>query len=286
MKFFARFLIVAVLYLAPLSVFAFGNEDVIKLISAGFAEETILKAIATANPVTFDTSADGLIGLKKAGASEAVIRQILLRTAETGLPSQAALPYPLPRTSGEQCQLEAGMGSKVSVRVEGKTISLPSPEAEEIASTDRGSIFANAFSFGIAKIQTTGSLKINGERSSIRTTEKMPEFLDLIVPFGALPEKTLFLVHLTVKERSRVVQTISVKTSTAVLSLGSVEAARDFGENILVPLVAEKTRDQCTWGGRLWTQYKMKPATPLEKGEYGLLTFSVFGRRIYDFAVD
>lgn len=285
MKLSIKFMIAAVLCLAPFSVFAFGNEDVIKLTAAGFTEDVVLKAVSTADSPTFDTSADGLIELKKAGVSDAVIQQVLLRKNESRASNQVSSWTPTffqpPIKNDDQCQLEIGMGNKASVRLEGKIVFLPSPETEMVISKDIGSVFANAFSFGLAKIQTVGFLKINGERSSTRTTEKTPEFLDLFVPFGALPEKTLFLARLTVKEQSRVVQAALAKTSFGVLT----DASRDFGENTLVPLMAEKIRDQCTWGGKLWTQYKMKPVSPLEKGEYGFLTF-LFGDKIYDFGVD
>jgi hypothetical protein len=45
---------------------AFTNDDILKMIKAGFSEETILAAIRTNEP-HFDTSADGLLTLKKCG---------------------------------------------------------------------------------------------------------------------------------------------------------------------------------------------------------------------------
>lgn len=56
-----------------------GNEDVINLLAAGLAEATVLQAIDSADPPMFDTTAAGMIKLKKAGASDAVIQRILAR---------------------------------------------------------------------------------------------------------------------------------------------------------------------------------------------------------------
>lgn len=54
----------------------FTNDDVLKLVKAGFGEETILQAIRT-NECHFDTSADALTALKNVGVSEKIIRAML-----------------------------------------------------------------------------------------------------------------------------------------------------------------------------------------------------------------
>lgn len=59
---------------------AIDNQDVIEMAEAGFAESTILAAIA-ANDTHFDVSPRALVALKGAGVSEAVIEAML--TAET-----------------------------------------------------------------------------------------------------------------------------------------------------------------------------------------------------------
>ena len=45
----------------------FTNEDVLEMVEAGFAEETVLEALR-ANDVDFDTSVKALLALKEAGA--------------------------------------------------------------------------------------------------------------------------------------------------------------------------------------------------------------------------
>jgi hypothetical protein len=66
----------------------FTNDDVLKLVQAGFGEEVTLEAIRK-NECRFDTSAEGLLKLKDAGVSEKIILAIL----STGrVPSVPAAP--------------------------------------------------------------------------------------------------------------------------------------------------------------------------------------------------
>ena len=54
----------------------FTNDDVITMVRGGFAKETIIAAIRT-HGRDFDTSLDGLMGLREAGVDEEIIREIL-----------------------------------------------------------------------------------------------------------------------------------------------------------------------------------------------------------------
>ena len=54
----------------------FTNNDVLEMVRAGFGEETILEAILTNEP-GYDTSAEALKALKKAGVGEKIIMAIL-----------------------------------------------------------------------------------------------------------------------------------------------------------------------------------------------------------------
>ncbi len=55
------------------------NAGVIKLASAGVGDDVIVAAVKSAGEVRFDTSADGLLTLKKAGVSDRVLLAILER---------------------------------------------------------------------------------------------------------------------------------------------------------------------------------------------------------------
>ncbi|MFA5841821.1 MAG: hypothetical protein WC835_02570 [Candidatus Paceibacterota bacterium] len=252
--------------------YAFGNEDVAKLISAGFAEDVVLNAVSAANPATFDTSADGLIGLKNAGASDAVIQKVLSRQSA----NQAAAPtYPVSGGGGGNCELEAsGPGEAIAMRADGKVFSLTYKTPETVV--DKGGLrtLARGFTFGLVKSNMGSSLQIPGERSLVRITERNPEFLDVFFPPGVPHNSVIKLVRMTSQENSRVVQTVSIDVGFRNNTMRSGDSG--------VPLLVEKRADRCIWHGRPMSQYRMKPASPLESGEYGFMV----GRNIYDFAVE
>ena len=52
------------------------NRDVISLVHANISQDSIILAIKSAKP-NFDTSADGLIALSKAGVPDAVIQTMI-----------------------------------------------------------------------------------------------------------------------------------------------------------------------------------------------------------------
>jgi hypothetical protein len=77
-----------------------GNDDILEMAKAGFAETTILAAIA-ANDTRFDVSTRALLALKSAGLSESVIETMLTtqaanRKAESAAKKVAAEPAPSP----------------------------------------------------------------------------------------------------------------------------------------------------------------------------------------------
>ena len=67
----------------------FTNEDVLTMIKAGFAQETIVEAIRSNEP-GFDTSVEGLLALKEAGVGEDLIKEILAAVrAAANVPTEA-----------------------------------------------------------------------------------------------------------------------------------------------------------------------------------------------------
>jgi hypothetical protein len=71
---------------------ALNNDSIIKLVKAGLSDDLIVTTI-NASPGTYDTSADGLIALKTAGASEKVLTAIMQKATA---PAPAATPTPAP----------------------------------------------------------------------------------------------------------------------------------------------------------------------------------------------
>ena len=91
--------VLAVLTLATCSFLAaqqpMTNDSVTKLVKAGLSDDIIVTTI-NASPGTYDTSTDGLISLKTAGASDKVIAAIVMKNAAPAAPAAppAAVPNP------------------------------------------------------------------------------------------------------------------------------------------------------------------------------------------------
>ena len=82
----------AVLLLASCSLLAaqqvMNNDSVIKLVKAGLSDDLIVTTI-NCSPGAYDTSADAIIALKTAGASDKVIAAIIAKTAAPAAPAPA-----------------------------------------------------------------------------------------------------------------------------------------------------------------------------------------------------
>jgi hypothetical protein len=95
------FLAVVFLAICPLLVAqqTLNNESVIKLVKAGLSDDLIV-ATVNASPGTYDTSADGLIALKTAGATDKVVAAIVMKSSTPPKPSEpaqdATAPVPPP----------------------------------------------------------------------------------------------------------------------------------------------------------------------------------------------
>jgi len=74
---------------------ALNNDSVIKLVKAGLSDDVIITTIND-SPGNYDTSVDGLIGLKSAGASNKVISAIVQKAAASGPESDVTAPIPPP----------------------------------------------------------------------------------------------------------------------------------------------------------------------------------------------
>src|SRR5262245_4686260 len=78
----------------------FTNDDLLKMVKAGFKEETIIEAIR-ANEPRYDTSVEALVTLKNAGVSERVISTMLAAArAGTSAPNVDAEGGTLPGEIG------------------------------------------------------------------------------------------------------------------------------------------------------------------------------------------
>ena len=81
--------VLALLFLATCSFLAaqqvMNNDSVIKLVKAGLSDDLIVTTI-NSSPGAYDTSADGLIALKSAGASDKVVAAIVAKATAPAAP--------------------------------------------------------------------------------------------------------------------------------------------------------------------------------------------------------
>ena len=82
---------------------AMTNDDVIKLAKAGLSEAVILQTVDAAAAGSFDTSTNGLIALKQAGVTDAVVGRMVGKKA--GNPATAT-------AVGGACKLASGDGNR------------------------------------------------------------------------------------------------------------------------------------------------------------------------------
>jgi hypothetical protein len=83
------------------------NTDIVKMQAAGLSESIILSTVNT-QPAAYDTSTDGLLALKKAGVSDAVVAAMISRNAvmKSGVanPSGTNLPSAAPSGPPPRCR--------------------------------------------------------------------------------------------------------------------------------------------------------------------------------------
>jgi len=71
------------------------NDSVIKLVKAGLSEDLVVSTI-NASPGTYNTSADGLIALKSAAASDKVVAAVVIKPTANTQAAVAPIPPPTP----------------------------------------------------------------------------------------------------------------------------------------------------------------------------------------------
>jgi hypothetical protein len=225
--------VLAICHLLPAQG-ALNNDAVIKLIKAGMSEDIIVSTI-NASQGAYDTSANGLIALKTAGASDKVVSAIVVK-ATTAAPAAAA-------ASGSA--LPPGVDS-IGVYYQDKDGSWQEVMTEVVTGKTGGALKKLA-TYGIVKGDINGNVK----GTSSRLKMSLPAKFILYVPEGRSPgEYELIRLHAHEKDRE-------FRSSTGGVIHSSSGAARDsidFTAKKIAPRVYEIVLDQT-----------------LGKGEYGYL---------------
>lgn len=252
------------------------NADVIKLISAGMDESIIVEAITNSEP-QFNTSADELINLRKAGASSAVLARIISASAGTGGQSTVrGAEGGCKKASAGDINLTAGSASsRFGYR--------KAREVLETSGAARG--FASILTFGIVKMhKRTDYAVLPGNESDHRYKQALIEFSGLAVRRGLNPADGIKLVKLQQDGiDSKTGRSVAIGEGT-MSYWGSVSGAivHTPVESAVVPIKFEQ-EEECKQSEQPVTVWKAATLSEVEPGEYALI---VEPDKYYDFAID
>lgn len=181
------------------------NASVIKLIKAGLSDDLIVATI-NASPGKYDTSAVGLIALKKAGATDKVVAAMILKASGSPASASPANRTPVPQPTDDPASggvvlapggLPTGVDSVGVYYFDKASNGWLEVPAEIVNFKEQGALkhFASA---GVIKGEMNGL--VGGNRSPL--TLKMPASFILYVPEGRAPgEYQLLRLHANADSR-------------------------------------------------------------------------------------
>ena len=219
---------------------ALNNDSIIKLVKAGLSDDLILSTI-NASPANFDTSVDGLIALKGAGASDKVVAAMVTKAnAPAPAPAPAQAPALAPVSALPPGIDEVGIYLKDK---SGAWVSL----MPEIVNFKSGGFMKSMLTDGIVKGDINGHV-VGGHA---KTSVTFPVIFAVYVPEGtAITEYQLLRFRAHSNDRE-------FRSMTGGVFHSSGGAARDtveFQPTKLAPRVYQITID-----------------VSAGKGEYGIL---------------
>lgn len=233
--------VVAALVLCPVlyAQQAMNNEAVVKLVKAGLSDDLIVSTI-NGSPGSYDTSVDGLIALKSAGASDKVVAAVVARAS-----TPATAPSSAPAAAPTGSALPPGIDD-VGVYYKDKSGAW-TPLMPEVVNFKTGGVMKNFASMGMVK----GDINGHVQGSKAKTGLTFPVQIAVYVPEGtAITEYQLLRLHSSSNSR----EFRSITGGVMHVSGGATRDAIDFQSQKIAPRVYQITMD-----------------ASLGKGEYGLL---------------
>jgi hypothetical protein len=286
------FIALVFLALCPLLVAqqALNNDAVIKLVQARLSDDLIVSTI-NASPGTFDTSADGLITLKRAGVSDKVVSAVVMKS------SGSAPAAPSPRTAsladnGSAIAASANPDDPASYHDPGVYLLTTGPDGKQhMLFIDRAgaghektsNVMGAAFSYGISKAKIKA--EVPGPHAPVRTKDPRPAFYMFFPSSSSLGG---FGGN-------------DVITSPAQFSLLAMEEKKDHRETAIAKMgFASASAGTDEKRAKLFTSdrirngvYKLTPNANLGAGEYAFIASTGMGGPatnhtvvIYDFGID
>lgn len=248
------------------------NADLIKLIKSGIGEPLILQSIDGSEP-KFDTSANGLIQLKRAGASDAIMQRVMQREIA---PVARAAKQPSPAaasasTPDGQCKIRASY-NHIGIEDGGRFVDVGYQEASEESSVHTGSAILSVVTLGLTPVSGKTYAVLEGAHSDVRVKARRPAIVDLDAELGSKPGDSIRLVKLNVSDTNR-----SIPVTEASESLITSHEKTAFPSEMVMPLTFEPIEKACLLDGRKVSEYRAVPIQPLEPGEYAI----AYGNALY-----
>jgi hypothetical protein len=218
------------------------NSDIIKMQSAGLSESIILASV-NGQPAAYDTSADGLLALKKAGVSDAVVAAMISRNAamKAGVSNPAGTNMAAPAPAGPPSGVD-----EIGVYYQDKAKAWH-PVPSEIVNTKSGGLLKSIASDGIVKGDMNGHIK--GAQSATKLTTGSNLLIYMPDTFTA-NDYILVKLHKNSDNREFRAMTGGVFHSSG----GAAKDTVEFGTQKLAPHI-----------------YELTFVAPLGPGEYGII---------------
>ena len=254
--------LVLILSSALLAQQSLDNDAVIKLVKAGLSDDLIVTTI-NSSPGTYDTSANGLIALKKAGATDKVVAAIVVKAsgASTSGTTVGTAAVPAGNNSAPGGALMPGSATPATTLIGGLPAGVDSVGVYYLDPTANG---WQELPAEVVNFKTSGALKhfasvgvvkedmnalIGGNRS--RTILKMPASFIFYVPEGRAPgEYQLLRLHVNADSRQFRASTGGVVHESG----GAIRDAVDYTAKKIAPRV-----------------YQIVLGEDVGKGEFGFL---------------
>jgi hypothetical protein len=239
------------------------NTDIVKMQSAGLSESIIVSSV-NSQPAAYDTSTDGLLALKKAGVSDAVVAAMISRNAamRSGVGNPAGTNAPPPAPTGPPPGVD-----EVGVYYQDKNKAWH-PIPSELVNTKSGGLLKSIATDGIVKGDMNGHIK--GAESPTKLTTGA-NILIFMPETNSPNDYTLVKLHQNSNNREFRAVTGGVFHSSG----GAAKDTVEFGSQKMAPHV-----------------YELTFIAPLAPGQYGIIPPSATassnmaaGGKIYSFSI-
>lgn len=165
---------------------ALTNQDIVKMVQAGLGESVVIATVRTATSTGFDLSPDALIALKKSGVSDAIVAVMIDPKGAAGTPSAAGAVAPgLPGVAAPadaRARIDSATASPEIPRDPGIYWDKGREDAHNLVALEptvfsqgkSGGFFGSAMTYGIKKVKWKAVTR--GNAANLHINESQPTF--------------------------------------------------------------------------------------------------------------